>query len=503
MQHLPPDDASLPDTLVMRAVSGATRAPGGRPINSLELETSQHTRTTSSMRAQLMHAMRFHAGALTALLIAIVVGQYATLVQTAPVPVYADTVSYLLAAHAILAHGQVFSTFRTPGYPGFLAILQLLAGSDGPHHVVAAQAAVMVLAVLEIYALSFNITQRRWIAAIIGACCGLNLYFLDWERTTLTEACSLWVCVTVFLLLERYMRTGKLKWLASLCGTLFLAIMVRPTFVFLPLLLVALLALRAARRRIFTSAWRELAAALIVVYLLVVGYMAGNRIVNGYFGLSYVSNVNLLGKVMEYQLQDDNSNPQYARLQSDLDNYLARHAGSWDPWLFMDAYTQYGQPPYTAVGKYADQVIERHPLQYVVHTVPDMVISWQASPYVYAPWNVTPGWIKSLVGLSNMELGAYALLPVLLVTLALLAWRTRASTAAFMLFSMLVCVSANVYMGAAASYGEYYRLRAPYDWAMLVVALIALCWACQWALRGWGPGAEIEMLQEKQSPFGA
>src|SRR5262249_2169617 len=136
--------------------------------------------------------------------------------------------------------------------------------------------------------------------------------------------------------------------------------------------------------------WRELGrrggqtllpllAAGAVTAVLLLGYMTLNGQVNRFFGLSYAHNVTLLGKVLEYEMQDLPVDAQYRDVQMALDSFL-RSAGSHDPWTFGDTYPQLVGEHFSHAGGYASSIITHHIGTYVRRSLGDLFTTWLQSP---------------------------------------------------------------------------------------------------------------------------
>ena len=424
--------------------------------------------------------MRRHGIALVIVLLACAIGQAVTLAQTPHIVVDHDGPSYLLVAHAILTHHQFLDATRTPGYPILLALIFSVTGEGNLRAVTYVQAALVVIAALEIYPLVYLLTRRRWVACVLAALVGANLYILDWERLVRDETLSFLILVTLFLLLAMYVRTERTLFLGVLTIVFLAAIFTRPALVLLPGILLALLALRSQRLARLRIQWRGLLLSLVVTYGLVGGYMVVNAATFGFFGMTKVMNINLFGKVLEYRMQNESSAPQYAQLRADADQYVRTvsplgSTGPLSPYAFVNGTWrtppdyEYSRAEYTLVGAYSKDIILHHPIQYALDSVPDILASWNAQPTLYyARYSVTSTWIYRLLELSRTELLAYLLLPVALVLLTVAVWRAPREAGAFVLWVMMIAAAATVIVNGVAGYDEFYRLRVPLDWALIV-----------------------------------
>jgi hypothetical protein len=251
-------------------------------------------------------------------------------------------------------------------------------------------------------------------------------------------------------------------------------ILTRPIEIFLPGLLLLALAARALGqgRDLRRERLLRLGLAFVVVYGLVVGYVALNRVENGYTGITYIADINLLGKVMEYRLDNQPVSPALQPLQDELVAFP--FIGRAPPWYFAERYG-YDANNYAAVSTYAHAVILGHPVAYTVDSLRDSVSGvWLAPPRPYAQGRESR--LVRLAGrASQLLLLSYLALPLMLAWLGWLLWRRWRDPAVFTIGLLALTAVATILMVAATGYSEFYRLRAPSDWAYLVaLGLVAL-----------------------------
>ena len=202
-----------------------------------------------------------------------------------------DSASYLEVAKRILDGGNPVDLERTPGYPLLLA----LAGGNLTAATVV-QGVLFVASAVGVAFLAQRAVGRWWAGLAIGGLCAMSPDVLGFARTITSEMMALALLVAVACLLVTF--TPRKVW--PLAGMLALLAFTRLEFVPLPaVLFVVLLALRPARR---TAIHAFVATGLI--YALLGGYVLANSITNDYAGLSVISRINLLGKVMQYRMQD-------------------------------------------------------------------------------------------------------------------------------------------------------------------------------------------------------
>ena len=471
---------------------------------------------------RIVNAIRPHGFAVLVVLACTAAGQIATLMQR-PLTCYcADTHSYLVAAQQIMQSPvALIQALRTPGFPLLLAVVFKLTGNENWNAVTVVQAVIAVCTIVECYVLAYWLTQRRWIATVVAGLLGTNLYILAWERVMMTELLSIWAIVTLFLCFDRFVQRPRTSIAVVFALVAFIAVMIRPFNLFLPVLLLALV--------LGWSWWihegqrygKPVLLSAVLLTLTVGGYMVADARVNGVFGLSWVTNIDTFGKVLEYHLEDVPVDPRYAALQASVDRFVTHNppypVDPWpavppDPWSFVQTheYSQFGPGMnwaggYQPVGAFARSIILSHPIQYLADSIPDVYAAWQAAPWLYPVYGAAPDgtmtpdqtaiagvtgypifgmhtvsaryepfWVTGLLTLSSFQQGAYDLLPLLLLFLAWWLWTHRRDPRTFMLVAMLCGVGGGILVAGLLSYAEFYRLRAPMDWAMIMVCTIVL-----------------------------
>ena len=241
----------------------------------------------------------------------------------------ADTPAYVLVAQRLYTHPYfLVDAWRLPGYPLLIAFVYAFAGYHNWMAVSAAQDVLFVLATMEIYVLAILVFKRTWMAFLIGLIVGTNVILISYVKPIMSEGLALWLLTTLALALVYYVRTLRLYafWLVVVC--LVLLVFTRPEWLYLPVPLFAFVLLVAVRRGV---RWRSclvvllnIVVALTCIYTLVGIYIYINTWQNNYPGLTAVENFNLMGKVLQYNMQDE-APPQYARAYSRL---ACNHPGS-------------------------------------------------------------------------------------------------------------------------------------------------------------------------------
>lgn len=402
------------------------------------------------------------------------IGQLATLFQQPLATLTPDSHDYLNALMGITQHLHLIDPYRTPGYP--LLLVLLTAGNSGQlTGIVLGQAALLVLATCEIYVLAYRLSQRRWIGCIAAAAIGTNLYILNWERLVLSEMFSIWLLVTLCYCFERYLRSSQARYLVGLTALSVVIIFTRPIFICVPAVLVLVLALHAYRQHTLRHTWQRLALVLALSYGCVFAYAGANAVLNGYVGISYVSGVSLFGKVLVYHMQDDTNDPRFAQVRRDADAYV--RAGHNEPWIFVQhdyPDQHYDANNYALLSAYSADVILHHPTTFLGHVAVDVFQALQAPPIFYAANSKQDSLIRYMTVISSGEFTLYPLLPLLLALMLVWVWRRPEHITGVVLCAMLALACADVGVATFTGFDEFYRLRSPCDWMIVLITVLAL-----------------------------
>ena len=292
--------------------------------------------------------------------------------------------------------------------------------------------------------------------------------------------------------------------------------MIRPFNEFIPVTLLGLVMLRALITRDVTRYWKSVVLAMVVTYGLTLGYIQLNARINGVSDLSWVTNVNLFGKVLEYHMQGDPVPPQYHQIQAATIAYAA--TGQTDPFAMVMSYHLTTEDiegeagtTYAAFGDYARYIITHNLGEYLFRSIPDLYQVWLTYPndlypvygynghnalpqsaYNWAlqgvtayptrqgliPLDANPPWTDGWLILSWAEELSFGLLPVSLLGVLIWLWLDRKSTEAFLLLALGAIGLVTIGLTALAASQEFQRLRSPAEWAVytvnMTVALVAI-----------------------------
>lgn len=384
----------------------------------------------------------------------------------------ADTWSYLYVVDRIQVYGQIVNFWRLPGYPLFIVLIYTLQGQGNLAAVSEAQAILFVLATLEIYVLAALILRRAWVALLIGLLVGINIPLLSYVKPIMSEALGIWLFTSLALAVVVFLSTFRMTifWLITVCTLLLF--LTRPEWVFLPILLFAYLLLVAAWRGAFRRLLPHALASLALCYAILGGYAFVNARQNHFPGVTWIQNINELGKVVQYRMQDE-APPQYANISHLLDTYVSK--GIVDPYVILAEQPMLVGNDAALSGKFAESIIVHHPVEFLGKSVP---IVFSSLTVFYEESGIAPAgpFASTLIGLDAEFRALYAwniFFPVCAaIWLLLLFWRKARSLLPVQMMGAVVLMSlyglVSTTLGAYRNY-DYMRIHTLFDPLMTLV----------------------------------
>ncbi|HZR43526.1 MAG TPA: hypothetical protein VFB12_25655 [Ktedonobacteraceae bacterium] len=385
----------------------------------------------------------------------------------------ADTPAYLHVVERIQTHAyQLADTWRLPGYPLLILLVYALSGQGNLMAVSIVQAGLFVLATLEIYVLALWLAGRAWLAFLIGLLVGSNIILLSYVKPIMSEGVALWLLTTLALAIAYFVRTTSVRafWLVVICILpLFLT---RPEWTYLPLPLFAYLLLVALRRGMAQRLWRHGLIALGLIYVVVGGYVAGNALMNHYAGITAIENINLFGKVLQYNMQDE-AGPEYAATVRRIDVYRSR--GDWDPYHILPHVPELAQDNAAPAAQFARSIIVQHPLEFLVKSVPPFFSSLidysdVDRQNIPGPFDGPLNALKSVDRVLYLWNATFPLWAV--VWLFMLCWRrTRSNVIVLTMGAMVLLVLYGLIVTTLGGYSshDYMRVHIVFDPLLILV----------------------------------
>lgn len=461
--------------------------------NALESVRRQVPRARAWLAAD-WHGARYAPPAVALLLITacVTLGYYTNrpLVETDP-----DTVAYVQVAGTIAHSLKLVDDARLPGYPLLMALTFAVAGWGNLGAVSIVQAILFVLAALEVYIIACLILRNSALALIVSLPIAISTHLLSFVKPILSEGLALFLVTSLALAVVIYLVSHQPAALWAIAACLVALFLTRPEWIYLPLPLFAYLLVIAWRRGQLRKLLPHALAACLGLYAVLGLYIFTNSVQNGCACVTYIQNLNLLGKIMDYHMQNE-APPQYDGLTQVVDAQLAR--GDTDPWnVVRGDYQPVRRDHYSLAGQYSVAIISRHPGEYLAKSVPvAQHILVSSTPYApIAPAGPNASWLLPLDGFSQRVIGTLMVFPFA----ALFWWLllVRGAGRSYTIEAMGALALLGFYglaVTALGAYVYYARLHTPYApllilvvWGTLAIGIAkALRYAISyWRARSW------------------
>lgn len=327
-----------------------------------------------------------------------------------------DTPGYLIAAQQIRTTGIPVNYFRLPTYPFFILLIDAVAGQGNLMAVSIVQGILFVCAVGEIYFLTLLITRRMWIAFFVGLWVGTNIVLLYNAKLIMTEGLSLWLLTTLILCAVVFLKTLRPIFFWASFACLLLLLFTRPEWILFPLLLFLYIIVYTRKKLSKRAIVLPVISALVVIYLLVGAYIYANDKLNHIASLSSVTNMNFIGKVIQYRMQDETPyNPYFSHI---YDYYI--NQGQYSPYYIMNRVPTLGAAYAHAPAKWAEGIILHHPVEFLVKSVPYFFTSLYYNPPSSYP-NIAHGEFVNIIKFI-LQVHLYLFTIDLLFPLCALVW---------------------------------------------------------------------------------
>lgn len=388
------------------------------------------------------------------------------------VPTDPDSLIYLLVAHQV-SLGQFVDPTRTPAYPIFILFVSHIGGRQNLTSVSIAQGVLYVLATIGVYWLAFLLVRRPWAAFIVASLVATNVMLLSFVRPIMTEAQALFLLVCLALAIVAFVRMPQARTLWLAMGTLFVLGMTRPEWLYFAVLFVLFALLVAWNQGKLRRLLPHALAASVLFAGLCGLYLYGNA-QNGYVGFGQNQNADLLGKVMQYHMQNE-APTQYATITNEVNSALAR--GDMDPWHVIFADPALLRDHYNLAATYGRTVILHHPVEFIADTIPLIFDSLRATDS-HQP--IVANGPFSGVLLALQALAALAQYTLLLFPFIAIAWWGRLiylfrfrprqpDTLTVAMAGLSLICAYDLAITTLFVYTQYSRMNAPVDPLMLIV----------------------------------
>jgi hypothetical protein len=323
-------------------------------------------------------------------------------------------------------------------------------------------------------------------------------------RPILSEGLALFLLATLALALVFALRWPRPLALWGVAVALLALFLTRPEWIYLPIPLFACLLTLAWRRGLARRLLPTAILALAVLYGTLGGYVVLNRAQNDCTCVTYISNVNLLGKVMQYRMERE-APPQYAAMTQLVSAHVER--GDADPWnVLREDYPPLHRDHFALAGEYSTAIIRAHPVEFVAKSgsvAPEALTT--VNPFL--PIDHQGPFASFLlainVAITTLMREMLPFFPLLGAgwLLWMLWWRRKPSVLAEAMGLFALLGGYGLALTIFGGYVYYARLRAPYTPLLLIVvwgsAMLAVLWLGGRALAWWRARHADAVLQQE------
>lgn len=223
-----------------------------------------------------------------------------------------DTYSYYQVGQNMLREHLFVDHYRAPVYSLFIAELVYISGApnakimSGPFfekigYVIPVQMAVGIFGLLILFHTLKILKFSSLLSLLFTLFIGTNIIIFSWERLLLTESFATFVLIALFFLSVKIFQKPRFIFFTLFLFLSVFSVTLRPFNVGLPA--VPLFVMMLYHRKLRIVIYAGLVLFLYAVFIHV--YSSVNLARWGFYGISRSSDINMLGKILEYKLPVD------------------------------------------------------------------------------------------------------------------------------------------------------------------------------------------------------
>lgn len=279
--------------------------------------------------------------------------------------IFPDSIEYLKAADKLSM--LRIDASRVPVYPFFILLAhKLFTWLTREQAVILMQIMLSGISMSLIFYQSCILFKSSIKAFIASLFIMSTLWIVSWDMLILTENLTVFMVSALFLFLAFYLKTRKMRFMLlayTICGAL---IFLKPFYLLFPIIIFVVFLMHGIvegnRKQVLNAG----AISIAVIYLAVAAYSMLNYMQNNYFGISDVSAVNKLGKVLQYRMYELGDNEKIKgviRVESEL-----QQGETIDPAELINKYGL-GKNGLSEVNEFAGSIIKKHPVMFADNTL--------------------------------------------------------------------------------------------------------------------------------------
>jgi len=285
-----------------------------------------------------------------------------------------DTPTYVGGAMNLYSNLWL-SEYRPPVYPiGIIIAALLFSWHNLNTGVILLQILLSLVNVIFVYKLVYEAFNSKVLALTTSFILAISFRIYCWDFIILTENFAILLVTLITYTMVRYFKCKEKKYLTRMFALMLTAIFTKPFFLMLPFAVLFIFLLRyfIVKDIELKTISRAFITGIASIYICIFCYSAVNYAQNLYFGLTTVGNVNYFGKILQYNMFDTGSNQE---LINDIEYAFKTEKPEFkvnneylEPWHFVGTYG-WTKNHYNAVGKFATEIILRHPVKYTIESL--------------------------------------------------------------------------------------------------------------------------------------
>ena len=390
--------------------------------------------------------------------------RYFYLISLNEVGMFPDTYEYNAAAESILNFKLDVS--RVPIYPLFIRIAwSIFFVLQGDFAVILLQTILSSVVAIFMFYVAGKLFESKKKGLLFTLFYIINVFILGWDSLILTESVTIncVILLTGFFIL--YIKMKKERYIILTFLMSLVLIFIKPFYLFLPILIFLILifysfGLKKLKRNIILCI-----ISLTVIYGAIYGYSYLNLAQNGYFGLTDVSAINKLGKLMQYDMYELSSDESIKKMIRDE---ISANGNLLPPPKAIIMKYNLNNDNYSKINKFTDDVISQNAYTYAINTI-HLIIKLPKYEffvdYNYFIANIKAGLLlKAYNTLFNLKyINIFLMFMILcffeLIMLSFKALKRKVIDWEWIFILLLICYQ--FIMAIAGAHGEYHRLMVP------------------------------------------
>ena len=385
-----------------------------------------------------------------------------------------DTAGYL-NYHANILKGET-EALRTPVYPYFIKLIGLFGQQNLIDHIVTAQIVISFLSIILFYKIVQAFYKNRRVIFAASLLYGTMLPVINFDKLVLTESFAvIFGLLFIYMMVNYLQKPAHIKaWVITLFT--FIAVMLRPSFIYLPVLITLFWLLRLMISKRDRKICLSGLAASVVVVLLIAGYSNLNEKNNGFNGISVVSNHNEMAVIAEAGIYMNGNDPEIS--ESVKDNLILQQKGPGNAVGPIDINARFGPD---RVHKFIVNCIKNQPLAYAWHIASrlnDLQTTNIFTDYATHKLGFLAFRIENIEYLAFCVTFNFLYFLIVFDLIVIISTRIRRKLTPWFKIVLWLLIVFQIAVAIMGGYNEYQRLILPAMPALIILLFSYIDWIC-------------------------